>query len=169
MDELPIIRDLTVDDRLSAIQLVNQFFKKVNALPLDGVFCIKPRAAVKFVDLYLKLVGTGKVYFRGIKIPNPKTKKLELVSLMIARLEEKPFLKEEKTLYIDIAVTKEGKKKKGYMKKLVQDVESWAKEKNIPSIELRALSANKEAIEFWKHCGYEPFYIRFRKSIQKEE
>lgn len=160
-------QDLTFEDRTASIQLVNQFFKMVNQLPLDGLFSIKPRAAVKFVDLYLKLSGTGKVYFRGIKIPHYNTQKLELVSLLIARIEEKPFLKEEKTLYIDIAVTKSGKKKQGYMKLLVKDLENWAKEKQIPSIELRALQANQEAISFWNHMGYQPFYIRFRKALQE--
>lgn len=158
--EIFSIVDLCYADRNESIELVNQFFKKVNSLELDGLFRIRPRAATKFVDIYLKLSGTDKVCFRGIR-----TSSGELVSLVIARVEEKPFLVEDRTLYVDIAVTKNGHKKKGYMSALMKSVESWAKDNNIPTIELRAIRANQEAMDYWQGAGFEEFYVRFRKKV----
>ncbi|TGM01278.1 GNAT family N-acetyltransferase [Leptospira jelokensis] len=154
-----MVRDLRESDRNQTIELVNQFFRKVNELELDGLFRIRPRAATKFTDIYFKLIGTGKVYMRGYFIEE------ELVSLVIGRIEEKPHLEEERSLFIDLAVTKLGKKKKGYMSELLKDVDEWCLEKNIPSIELRAILKNEEAIQFWNKSSFEPFYIRYRKRV----
>lgn len=145
--------------RTQAIELVNQFFRQLNAMKLDGVFKVKPRAAAKMVDIYLKLQGTGKVVFVGAVIDK------ELVSLLIARTEERPHLEEEKILYIDLAVTKRGRMKKGYMHALLDYTEAWAKKKKIPVIELRALTDNRDAVRFWANRGYSDFYIRFRKLV----
>jgi len=154
-----VIHDLEDKDRNQAIELVNQFFRKVNELELDGLFQIRPRAAAKFTDIYFKLIGTGKVYMRGFFISE------ELLSLLIGRIEEKPHLVEERSLFIDLAVTKLGDKKKGYMKSLLADVEVWCKDQRIPSIELRAILQNKEAIEYWDKSSFERFYIRYRKKV----
>lgn len=159
-NEQSLIVDLGWDDRNESIELVNQFFKKVNSLSLDGLFQIRPRAATKFVDIYLKLAGTDKVLFRGIR-----SQEGELVSLLIARIEEKPFLEEDKTLFVDIAVTKNGQKKKGYMTKLLESAEEWASQNGILSIELRAIRENEEAVNYWTDMGFEEFYIRFRKKL----
>ena len=145
--------------RLQSIELLNQFFKKINSFPLDGVFKVKPKAATKMVDSFLKLVGSGKVVFAGIVVNK------ELVSMLIARIEERPFLQEEKILYIDIAVTKNGHYKKGYMNSLLDYTEKWALKKEIKVLELRTLSENTDAIQFWKNRNYTDFYIRFRKNI----
>lgn len=156
---MPIL-NLGFEDREESIELVNQFFKKINSLQLDGLFKIRPRAATKFVDLYLKLAGTDKVLFQGFR-----TEDGELVSLLIARVEDKPFLEEEKTVYIDIAVTKRGRKKKGYMSALLESAENWSRTLGIQSMELRAIQENTEAMEFWKRKGFGEFYVRFRKKV----
>lgn len=154
-----MIRDLLESDRNQTIELVNQFFRKVNEFELDGLFRIRPRAATKFTDIYFKLIGTGKVYMRGYFLED------ELVSIVIGRIEEKPHLEEERSLFIDLAVTKLGKKKNGYMSALLKDVDLWCLEKNIPAIELRAILKNEEAIQFWNKSSFEPFYIRYRKRV----
>ncbi|WCL48611.1 GNAT family N-acetyltransferase [Leptospira sp. GIMC2001] len=159
---MPIV-DLSAEDREEAIELVGQFFRKINSLDLDGLFQIRPRAATKFVDIYLKLAGTDKVVFRGFR-----TEDSELVSLIIARVEDKPFLVEEKTLYIDIAVTKNGRKKNGYMSLLIDSVSDWAKSNGIQSLELRAIAANQEAMDYWRSKGFQEFYVRFRKKLINE-
>lgn len=151
---------LDLNRRNEAIELVNQFFRKINSLPLDGIFKVKPRAAAKMVDIYYKLQGTDKVLFIGA-LEND-----ELVSLLIARIEEKPYLEEEKVLYIDLAVTKLGKMKKGHMNLLLDYAEEWAKKKKIKIIELRALTENRDAVRFWRNRGYDDFYIRFRKAVK---
>jgi hypothetical protein len=154
-----VIRELIESDRNQAIELVNQFFRKINELPLDGIFQIRPRAATKFTDIYFKLLGSGKIYMKGFFEGE------ELVSLVIGRIEEKPHLVEEQSLFIDLAVTKNGKKKKGYMKSLLADVDIWCKNKLIPIIELRAILGNTDAISFWDHSDFERFYIRYRKKV----
>ena len=158
---MPVV-DIVENDREEVIELVGQFFRKINSLDLDGLFQIRPRAATKFVDIYLKLAGTDKVVFRGFR-----TEEEELVSVIIARVEDKPFLVEERTLYIDIAVTKNGRKKKGYMSLLLESVTEWAQASGIQSLELRAISANQEAMDYWRSQGFQEFYVRFRKKIDK--
>ncbi|MCG6167518.1 GNAT family N-acetyltransferase [Leptospira sp. FAT2] len=153
------IANLLPEHRESAIELVNQFFRLVNSMKLDGVFKIRPRAGTKMIDVYLKLRGTGKVLLLGGFLGS------ELVSLLIARTEDKPYLDEDKTLFIDLAVTKRGKQKSGYMKPLVLACESWAKDQNFKSVELRAIAENENAVSFWKAMGYDPFYVRFRKLV----
>lgn len=153
------VRPILPEHREAAIEIVNQFFRMVNGLELDGIFRIRPRAATKMVDVYLKLRATDKVVFLGGFLGE------ELVSLLIARVEEKPYLVEGKNLFIDLAVTKQGKRKSGYMKPLVEETFRWAKEHEILAVELRAISENEAAVEFWKKMGFDPFYIRFRKSV----
>ena len=111
------------------------------------------------VDSFLKLSGSGKVLFIGVVLDS------ELTSMLIARIEERPFLLEEKILYVDIAVTKNGHLKKGYMKSLLGYAEEWAQKKDIQILELRTLTANQDAIRFWNKQNYKEFYIRFRKTI----
>nr|WP_244594306.1 hypothetical protein [Leptospira ryugenii] len=102
---------------------------------------------------------TGKVYLRGVFVGE------ELCSLLLGRIEEKPHLVEEVSFFIDLAVTKNGKKKSGYMKALLADLNLWCQNKQIPSIELRAILANQDAISFWDHSEFERFYIRYRKRV----
>lgn len=160
MQEKFEIINIDTKHRTQAIELVNQFFRQINALKLDGIFKVKPRAATKMVDIYLKLQGTGKIVFVGA------LEDQELVSLLIARTEERPHLEEEKILYIDLAVTKRGRMKKGYMHSLLDYTENWAKKKKIPIIELRALTENRDAVRFWANRSYSDFYIRFRKIVK---
>ncbi len=101
------IANLLPEHREASIELVNQFFRLINSLQLDGIFKIRPRAGTKMIDVYLKLKGTGKVLLLGGFLGD------ELVSLLIARTEDKPYLEEQKTLFIDLAVTKRGKQKSG--------------------------------------------------------
>ncbi|TGL98021.1 GNAT family N-acetyltransferase [Leptospira barantonii] len=153
------IANLLPEHREAAIELINQFFRMVNSLKLDGVFKIRPRAGTKMMDVYLKLRGTGKVLLLGGFLGE------ELVSILIARTEDKPYLEEQKTLFIDLAVTKRGKQKAGYMKPLVLACEAWAKDQDFKSVELRAIAENENAVSFWKAMGYDPFYVRFRKLV----
>ncbi|TGK56099.1 GNAT family N-acetyltransferase [Leptospira wolffii] len=153
------VRPILPEHREETIEIVNQFFRMLNQLPLDGIFRVRPRAATKMVDIYLKLRGTEKIVFIGGFLEE------ELVSILIARVEEKPYLEEEKNLFIDLAVTKQGKRKSGFMRPLVEETFRWAKENGIQAVELRAVTRNEGAVEFWKKMGFDPFYIRFRKSV----
>ncbi len=145
--------------RNPAIELVNQFFSQINSYTLDGIFQVKPKAATKMVDIYLKLSESQKAIFVGWE------KEAELKAIILARIEEKPYLKEERVLYIDLAVTKRGARNQGYMSSLLEYVENWTRKKNIYIIELRALIENKPAIQYWRSKGYKDFYIRFRKNL----
>lgn len=150
---------LNEDWRLPMIELVNQFFQQINSYKLDGVFKVKSGAARKMVDFYLKLSDSQKALTLGWVVER------ELVALILARIEEKPYLEEEKVLYVDLAVTKKGKRSRGYMKALLLEMEEWSRKKKIFIVELRALIENEPAISFWRKQGYKDFYIRFRKKI----
>lgn len=154
--EIQMIQD---GHRDQAIILLNQFFSLVNSLPLDGIFEVRPNAARKMIDTFLKLQGTDKVCFAGV------FQESELLSMIIGRIEERPFLKEERILYIDTAVTKKGHMKKGYMSSLLKYAEGWCRKRKVPVIELRALKANGPAVSYWKDSGFEEFYIRFRRKV----
>lgn len=150
---------LTEKWRNPAIELVNQFFLQINSYTLDGIFQVKPRAATKMVDIYLKLSGSEKALFLGWE------KDQDLKAIVLARIEEKPYLREERVLYIDLAMTKKGSRNQGYMSALLGYVEDWSKKKKISIIELRALIENEPALRYWRSQGYKDFYIRFRKKI----
>lgn len=154
--DIQIIQEIHRDQ---AIILLNQFFNLINTLPLDGIFEVRPNAARKMIDTFLKLQGTDKVCFAGVFNDQ------ELLSMIIGRIEERPFLKEEKILYIDTAVTKKGHMKKGYMSELVKYAENWCRKRNVTVMELRALKANSPAVAHWKNSGFEEFYIRFRRKV----
>lgn len=153
------IVNINESHRNQATELVNQFFRQVNSMSLDGVFKIRPRAAFKMTDIFLKLSGTDKVLFIGYE------QETELVALLMAKVEEKPFLEEERVLFIDLAVTKNGHMKKGYMTRLLEFTENWAREQKIQAVELRAITKNEEAVKYWQRKGFDDFYIRFRKKI----
>jgi hypothetical protein len=155
------IKEILPEHREQVIIILNQFTTYINSLALDGVFSIKKRFATKMTDIYLKLSGTKKVVFIGAFRKDTD----ELVSVLIARVEDKPFLKEEKVLFIDLAVTKKGREKNGYMGLLVNYTENWAKENSIQAIELRAITANEQALRYWESKKYSPFYIRYRKTL----
>ncbi len=154
------LSELKEEHRNQIIELINLFFKQVNAYKLDGKFRVKPRAATKMADMFLKLQGSGKVLICGTI-----SKEGELTSLLLGRIEEKPYLEEEKVLYIELAITKTGYRKKGLMNHVLEYSYKWAKKKKISIVELRALMENKEAIQFWRKSGFADFYIRFRRSI----
>ncbi|TGK13119.1 GNAT family N-acetyltransferase [Leptospira fletcheri] len=153
------VRQIGPEHRKAVIELVNQFFRMLNKLKLDGVFRVRPRAAAKMVDVYLKIRGTDKIVFLGGFLGE------ELVSILIARVEDKPYLEEERNLFIDLTVTKQGKRKSGFMKPLVEAAFRWAKENGIRAVELRAVAENENAVAFWKAMGFDPFYVRFRKLV----
>jgi GNAT superfamily N-acetyltransferase len=154
------LTELKEEHRNQIIELINLFFKQVNSYKLDGKFHVKPRAATKMTDMFLKLQGSGKVLVCGTI-----AKDGELTSLLLGRVEEKPYLEEEKVFYIELAITKTGHRNKGLMKHLLDYSYQWSKKKKISIIELRALIENKEAIQFWRKNGFSDFYIRFRRSI----
>ncbi|MCB1158658.1 MAG: GNAT family N-acetyltransferase [Leptospiraceae bacterium] len=157
MEEIIHIGDA---EKIESLELLNHFTRTINQLAsgADPIFQVRKRFPVKIFEIYRKLQGTDKVLFIGKKVEK------ELVAIMLSRVEEKPFLKEEKILYIDIAVTKKGKENKGYMSSLLQFTENWAKENGFPVIELRVISPNLQALQFWERKGYREFYRRFRKT-----
>jgi GNAT superfamily N-acetyltransferase len=154
-----LIKEVDHTEREQAIDLLNQFFKLVNSFKLDGVFQVKKNGATKMIDLYLKLKDNGKILFLGYFLNN------QLIAMVLCKVEDRPFLYEEKILYIDIAITRQGHRNQGYMKELLSSTEEWARKKNIKIIELRALTENKDAIRYWNSQDFKEFYIRFRKSI----
>jgi len=58
--------------------------------------------------------------------------------------------------------------RKGIGTKLMENVENWAKEKNIVDLSTLVYDFNKEAIDFYKSNGYKPYSIRMEKKITKE-
>ncbi len=154
------IQHLDISLRKEILQIIQRFRQEANQLPLDGVYRIHKRYPVKLLDIYFKLQGTGKVLCVGAF-----TESNELAAVLLARVEEKPFLQEEKVIYIDLAVTKKGKEGKGFMTGLLQFTEDWAKQKRIRSIELRAITENQHAVDFWRKRGYGEFYVGFRKTV----
>ncbi|MEM7180441.1 MAG: GNAT family N-acetyltransferase [Spirochaetota bacterium] len=154
------IQHLGIALRQDILQIIQRFRKETNQLTLDGVYRINKRYPVKLLDIYFKLQGTGKVLCIGAF-----SEASELVAVLLARVEEKPFLHEEKVIYIDLAVTKKGKEGKGFMTGLLDFAENWAQQKQIRSLELRAIAENQPAVEFWKKRGYGEFYVGFRKTV----
>lgn len=153
------IQPIRLENRTLAVEILNRFRSQINQLPMDGIFHIKKRFPVKILDIYLKLQGTGKALAIGAFVDGA------LKAILLGRVEDKPFLQEEQIFYIDLAATAIGQENHGYMSALVAYTENWVCQKQIPSIELRAISANERAVNYWQNRGYLPFYIRFRKNV----
>ena len=56
-------------------------------------------------------------------------------------------------------------RKQGIATKLVRELESWFKKKNIEYVDLQYLVGNVEAENSWVHLGYKPYRIAARKKI----
>jgi GNAT superfamily N-acetyltransferase len=140
-------------------KLLGEFRDHINSIVVDPIFQLKPRSSSKMAEVFLKLSQSGKVYAYGSFLGD------QISAILLGRIEDKPYLVEEKTLFLDVAVTHKNKQNQGMMKSLVLHAEEWAKQNNIPSIELRAICTNESAVNFWKKMGYNPFYLRFRKVI----
>jgi len=44
---------------------------------------------------------------------------------------------------------------------LIQEAKNWARERNIPDLEVCAWSFNRETIEFYERAGFQPTVLRF--------
>lgn len=49
----------------------------------------------------------------------------------------------------------------GAGRRLIDAAEAWARERDIPALEVSAWAFNRDAIEFYKHIGFEPTVERF--------
>jgi GNAT superfamily N-acetyltransferase len=154
-----IIKQLNETHSEKVTKLLGEFRDHINSIIVDPIFQLKPRSSSKMAEIFLKLSHSGKVYAFGTFEGD------NITAILLGRVEDKPYLVEEKTLFLDVAVTHKNKKNQGFMKNLVHHAEAWTKENHIPSIELRAICTNENAVGFWKKMGYNPFYIRFRKVI----
>lgn len=55
---------------------------------------------------------------------------------------------------------------KGYGRKLMDEAHTWAKTRNLTSIELNVLSNNHSAKAFYERNGFEEYQVKLRKEIK---
>ena len=151
------IKDIEIKDRQKVIKLLNFYLIESNQKNLSYQF--KKNAAKFYVDIYFKLQQTNKVYFKGLYIND------KLLSVLMCRVERNPFLVKEYFLFIEFAITKNSERNKGYMKNLVEDMNKFAKKKDIADIQLRVFFHNIDGFNFWKKMGFHEFSISMSKKI----
>jgi len=74
-----------------------------------------------------------------------------------------PIFKIKKKGLIDCLFVKPEYRKKGIAKKLTNSLLRWFKTKKIKDFTLGTQARDKEAIKFWKNCGFREYNVRFQK------
>lgn len=70
-----------------------------------------------------------------------------------------PVYEEREEGYINELIVHPDWRGQGIARKLVAAVQEWARERGITQIRAGVISANPEALAFWKKIGAEPFYM----------
>ena len=85
--------------------------------------------------------------------------------MRIQKIENNPFLHDQKAWLMDDLCIAENYRRKGYGKKVMSLIEKIAKNKGFKSIELNVWNFNKAAVEFYKKNGMQMMYTRLGKKL----
>jgi len=78
-------------------------------------------------------------------------------------LTKAPVFKIKKKGLINCLFVKPEYRKKRIAKKLINSLLRWFKTKKIKDFTLGTQARDKEAIKFWKNCGFREYNVRFQK------
>jgi len=70
-----------------------------------------------------------------------------------------PVYEQVLEVYLDEVYVRPANRRQGFGSKLLDDVQEWARGKDVAQIRLSTLAANQEAIGFWKNRGVSEFLV----------
>ena len=85
---------------------------------------------------------------------------------IVGYIKFKYKIKEPKAIWIDELVIDSNHKKKGYGKRLIEEVTLFAEKNNCKRIELNCWSFNEDALKFYEKIGFIQQRIIFEKEVQ---
>ncbi len=94
----------------------------------------------------------------------------KIIGYILIEKRESPYkiydsFKEDEFAYVYEVVILPEYRLKGYGKYLIDEANTWAKERGLKSIELNVLSNNYNAIAFYEKVGFENYQIKMRKDV----
>lgn len=84
---------------------------------------------------------------------------------LIKKAKENELIKSYNYVEIENLVIDNDYKKSGIGKQLIKKAEGWAKDHGTNTVRLSSAGANHNALEFYKHLGYEISSVTFHKDI----
>lgn len=118
-----------------------------------------------FPDSFIKsmIISTDSDYI--LAIDDEKIIGYALIEERVSPYKEYDSFVEDHYAFIYELVMLPEYRNKGYGKKIIEEAIKWAKERNLTSIELNALSNNYSARAFYERVGFEEFQVKLRKEI----
>ncbi|MFH1788904.1 MAG: GNAT family N-acetyltransferase [Candidatus Altiarchaeota archaeon] len=89
----------------------------------------------------------------------------KLVGFSIAYLMENELREPSDKAYIRTIYVKKDHRNKGAGSALLEQVVSWARDKNAGWVEADAYAANKEGLDFWATQGFRPLFTLITKKL----
>ena len=87
-----------------------------------------------------------------------------IVGFIIYEIKEK----HAKTMWVDQIIISDKYHKKGYGKKLMNKIYEIAKEENCVRVELECWSFNDNAIDMYKHLGFNEQRVKLEKKVRQK-
>ena len=155
MEENIRIRKLKKEDYTDVVELEKQVHKihYTNRPDLyNNISDLFPR------DYYESVIENQNSIAMGIECNN------KIVAIILSEIKETSnisIIKKRKYCYIDDIVVDENYRRRGYAKKLFEDLKNQIKELNVDDIELTVWPFNKEAIAFYEAIGMSVKNIKY--------
>lgn len=153
MEKLKIKKVETIEDCLKCNKMLEELIK------FESKFDNQINPNYRIEDHYERTLNKNDVVLFFAKSGD------DIVGYIAAYKEKtNPALNNDVIKIMNLFV-KDNYRKQNIGKKLMNEVENWAKEKcDNFDIELDCISSNQHAIAFYQHLGYNPVRIKMRKS-----
>jgi GNAT superfamily N-acetyltransferase len=70
--------------------------------------------------------------------------------------------------YIEVLAVAEIAAGRGVARALMERVEAWARQRDMPRVELSVFAANARARGFYEHLGYAAEFVRYGKAVRRD-
>jgi ribosomal protein S18 acetylase RimI-like enzyme len=89
-----------------------------------------------------------------------------LVGYAVGRISLLPgFFEERRRGYIHDVVTREGHRRRGIGRRLVEALLAWMRESNVSIVELTVAVKNEEAVAFWTSVGFVTYMHHMKREL----
>jgi GNAT superfamily N-acetyltransferase len=139
-------------------------FDEGDALHRDNLPRIfqKPRGAVRGRDYVLGLIADEAV---GFFVAQVGDRLVGLICVMIKESPEVPIFVRRRYTVVNDLVVKDGFRRAGIGRALMEKAHDWAVAEGADSIELNVWEFNREAIDFYQTLGYETASRKMNKRL----
>lgn len=91
----------------------------------------------------------------------------KLVGYLIATKQRKPpIYKHTRVAYLSDAYVKDSHRKKGILKRFVEELNEWSKREGITAIDVMLFKNNQMAQDIYHAMGFDPYRVVMRKEME---